>query len=497
MPSGSNSIVRNALFGFSTLVLPLGLSFIATPIIVGALGHKDYGIYALVLGFVGYSFNFGTGRSITKYLAQFRADGTSEKATEVISATLTLNLIIGVLGALIIAGLSGWLVESVFLIEESARERTVYAFYICGLIIFMTLMSQVGSSVLQGVHRFDLYSRLFNANSIAIMAGNLVLALYGFGLLWLLGWNLVALTITSIAGMIIASRIVPEFKIRLAYSRAAIYTSVGFSIWIVGYQILGNVLLLFERGWIMRKLGPEALTFYVVPLTIGFYIHSSISSLMIVLFPLASEFKGDRPKLERLYRKATKVTCMLVCFIVVTLVVQSTVFLGLWMGPEFAEASGTLLVIHAISFGFLALLIVAWQMADGLGHPAYNFLILAVCLIISMTGMIITIEGFGNRGVAFSRLTGFAVMMLSIIYSEKWFFGRFGTGFWGKMLLALAPASAFAALTQYLLVNNLEASWFVLAGAAAAGAIVYGAVLLAFGFISEDEKILLRRVMQA
>ena len=64
---------------FSTWFLPLGLSFFATPIIVKALGDEDYGIYALVLGFIGYSFNFGIGRAITKYIAEYRASGETRE----------------------------------------------------------------------------------------------------------------------------------------------------------------------------------------------------------------------------------------------------------------------------------------------------------------------------------------------------------------------------------------------------------------------------------
>ena len=63
----SKSIVRNVIYGSLTWVLPVGLSFVATPIIVRSLGNNDYGLYALVLGFISYSFTFSLGRAVTKY----------------------------------------------------------------------------------------------------------------------------------------------------------------------------------------------------------------------------------------------------------------------------------------------------------------------------------------------------------------------------------------------------------------------------------------------
>ncbi len=496
MSENTGKIVRNALFGFSTWVLPMLISFVATPIIVSSLGHEDYGIYALVLGFISYSFNFGIGRAITKYIAEYRADEKPELVTKLISATFTLNLIIGIAGAAIIVFSANWLVDNVFLIEAPLRVNTVYAFYLSAMIIFMSMMNQVGSSILQGIHRFDVYSKLFNANSIAIIIGNVILAMSGFSLLWLLSWNLFSLSVSTVLGIVVAKRLAPEFKLRLEFSKAAILKTMGFSIWIVGYQILGNALLLFERGWIIRKLGPESLTFYVVPMTIGVYIHSSIASLMLVLFPLASEHAGDKSKLLRLYQKATKITCLLVFFMVMSLVIQSRQFLTLWMGPEFALQASDLLILHSITFGIAGILIIAWQMADGLGYPGYNFFVFGFCVLIAVTGMVLLVTDYGNTGVAISRFAGFGALGLSIFVSEKLFFGKVQVGFWAKILFALIPATICGALTEWLVVSNLELSWLILILSTGLGGLVYCGILFLLKFISDDEKELFRRVIK-
>ena len=74
------------------------------------------------------------------------------------------------------------------------------------------------------------------------------------------------------------------------------------------------------------------------------YIHSFISSLMLVIFPLASELKNKKERLLKLYTKATKIVVFLVVFMATTLIVESKFFLTLWMGAEFAEKSAILLV---------------------------------------------------------------------------------------------------------------------------------------------------------
>ena len=310
----SKSIARNSIYGLSTWLLPLALSFIATPVIVKSLGHEDYGIYALVLGFIAYSFNFNVGRAITKYLAEYRAGGESEKSAEVISATLFINLMLGGIGLVLILASAKFLVADVLKIEGDAQQKTLYALYIAALTIFFLMLNQVFNAILQGLHRFDVYAKIYNLNNIFLIAGNLFLALSGFGLLSLLGWNLLITALSALLSAITAKRLVPELSIKLKFRRETLKLVFSYSSGVIAYQILANVLLLFERSWITGKLGAESLTYYVVPMMLALYIHGFIASLMLVIFPLASELKNEREKLLRLYQKATKIVSFLAVF---------------------------------------------------------------------------------------------------------------------------------------------------------------------------------------
>ena len=489
------SIVKNVFYGFLTWILPLGLSFAATPIIVRTLGDADYGIYALVLGFIGYSFTFSIGRAITKYIAEYRTNGESDKIRDVISATFFINVAVGLLGMLVICLSARWLVRDVFKIAADAQDKTVLAMYVAALIIFCTMLNQVFSAVLQGLHRFDVYAKIFNGSSFALLIGNLVLALLGYKLLYLLGWNLIIIVLTSVVFAFSAKRLLPEFGINFRFRRETLNLVLRYSSGIIGYQILANLLLLFERGWITRQLGSENLTYYIVPMSLGMYIHGFISSLMLVIFPLASELKDNREKLLRLYLNATKIACLIVVFLVTTLVVDSHAFLKIYMGEGFAEKSSTLLILHAITFGGLAVLTVSWQMTEGLGYPNYNFYVFSICLVLSVTLMILLTQTYGNVGVAVARLVGFCTLFFSIFYVEKWFFKKIQTRFWAKMVGSLGVAAGFAGAVQYFIINNLSENWFSFIGSVLCGGIVYLLVLWILDFVTADEKILIRGIL--
>src|SRR5215204_2409922 len=244
----SKSIVRNSIYGFSTWLLPLILSFVATPVIVRALGHEDYGIYALVLGFIAYSFNFNVGRAITKYVAEYRASGSSDKIAEVISATLFINLGLGALGLVVIFAAANPLVTQILKIPTEAQVKTVDALYVAALTIFFLMLNQVFNAILQGLHRFDVYAKILNLNNILTISGNLLLALKGFGLLALLGWNLLITAGAAILAAGFAKRLLPEFSLSMKFRRATLRLVFKYSSGVIAYQILANILLLFERG---------------------------------------------------------------------------------------------------------------------------------------------------------------------------------------------------------------------------------------------------------
>jgi len=487
----TESVVRNVLFGVTTWVLPLGLGIVATPIIVKTLGDDDYGIYALVLGFIGYSFNLNIGRAITKYLAEYREEERFDEINDVISATLILNLIIGVVGTLLIVFSAEWLVRSVFGIEGAAAGKAVMAFYLASFVIFLSMISQVFSSVIQGLQRFDVYAKLFNLNSIGLVAGNLALALMGYGLNTLLAWNLFISVITLTLGAVVSYSLYPQFRFKWIRGSETLTKVLRFSSGVIGYQILSNCLLLFERGWITRQLGSETLTLYVVPMMLGIYLHGFISSLLLVLFPLSSSIKEDTERLKRLYTKATKAICVPAVFLGCSLIALSHSFLSLWMGADFADKTWLLLVIHTLTFGLLAIQVVSWQMTEGRGESVYNFKVFSVCFVI-MIGLVFALTSrYGETGIAVARLIGFATIFISVFYVEKWFFGSVLLKFWVGTFIRLGLAALSAAAAEYYVIRGVGLGWIGFFGAATTGAIIFGTVILLSGYFSKSDRELL------
>lgn len=490
----SRSIARNAAFAISTFVLPLILSFIGTPVLVKSLGLQNYGIYVLASVFVGFSIIFSFSRAITKYVAEFRIAGENEKISGIISAALYFNLLMGLLSILLIWLSADFLVTNILNIETDARSKTVYSLYIVSLIIFFTMPTQIFTAVLQGVHRFDSFSKILNFNNVVLLCGNIILALSGFGVLSLLFWNLTVTCITCLIFAKSARDMLPEFKLGFRLDAHSLKLLLTFSAGSIGYQILANFLQFFERGWVTRNSGADNLTYYVVPMMLAVYINAFISSLMLVVFPLTSQLKTNKEKLLRLYRTATKIVYFFVIFLGTTLIVESEFFLTLWLGAEFAQKATLILIIHTITFTLTAMSAVAWQMTEGLGYTGFNCFLFMINLSISLLFMIGLTEHYGNAGVAFGRLSGTLLTLFSIIYIEKRFLGGVQGVFRLKLLGILVVAALTSAVVENLIIGNFALSWATFAAANVCGGIFYCGIAWLLGFVGEEEKLLMGRV---
>lgn len=488
------SVSRNVLFGFLSWLLPLGFTVMLTPLIVHGLGAEFYGLYALVMGFVAYSFTFNVGRAITKYISAYRASEQYERLGEVLSTTLLINLVVGVLSAIALALCSNVLVTRVLNIKPELQANARIAFYLASVGLLMTVLSQVFSAVPQAVHRFDIYSLIASGTGMAVIGGNALLVWLGFGITWLVAWNVMATSLSCAAYFIAARRLLPEAKLTVRFKRDLLTGILRFSGAVILYQVFANLLLLFERGYLTRSLGPAAVTFYVVPMTISIYIHAFISSLTLVLFPLASEAgaRQDTSGLYAIYTRAYKYICVLVLFLVLTAAVGSWQLLSNWMGVDFANHAAGVLTTQALVFGLMALLVVPWQIADGLGYPWLSALLSLWWLMSTVMLAVFLTPRYGIQGMAYSRLLAMTVTPIFILIVERIAFGRCLWEFWRRTCLALIVAGSLTGVTQYLLFKNLPHGWFWFLLAVSVSGIVYALMLLATRYMDDAEQKWLR-----
>ena len=253
---------------------PLCLAFVATPIIVHGLGAEQYGIYAIVLGFLSYAFSSGIGKVAGKYIPEFRASGESKKLSQAVSAALWLTLSVGISDTVVLIAAAPYIVRDILLIPAENAEIVLKALYVAAFSGLVLMVGQVFQFSLQGLHRFGRFAVVTNISAVLSAAGNIWLVLNGYGVLPLIAWNAAVACISGIIFFATLRPLLPEWRPGFAINREISR--------LVRANARKHLLHIRHRQACscssngrgpLRKFGSEALSFHVLPMMSAVYMH--------------------------------------------------------------------------------------------------------------------------------------------------------------------------------------------------------------------------------
>jgi O-antigen/teichoic acid export membrane protein len=476
-------------------MLPLGLSLVATPLIVGALGNATFGIYALFLGIIGYSFTFGIGKAAGKYVAQFKAAGDYKALSEAVTAVLMSSIVLGLLGAAVLWAFAGPIVTHILLIPPEGFEPAVRGFYLAGLIIFFTMISLVYQNVLQGIQRFDRLAILTGLSTLLLNGGAAMVALLIGSVDALLLWNLATVALMAFLFFLNARRLLPELKFELEI-RPEIKKKVGYYAGsIISYQIAGNILFMFERSLIVRELGPEALTFYAIPLSFAVHFLSFAAGVSLAVFPAANALLGDGRRSALLYRVSTKLLVAASAFFLLSGIILGRQFLGVWLGSEFSDRSYWVLVLHSGTFAVMGATIIAWQFSESSEKFGINAAFTAVSSAVAAVLMMYSYRTYGLEGIAASRFLGSSILVLLVVFFEIHVFGKLDIAFWSSLSYRLVAAAIVTGSLVHLLSQTLSGGWIFLILETAAAVTIFSGLLWVLRYFRDEEKVIFRNAL--
>jgi O-antigen/teichoic acid export membrane protein len=261
------------------------------------------------------------------------------------------------------------------------------------------------------------------------------------------------------------------------------------------YQVFSNIPFAFERAWVVRKFGAETATFYVVPMTLAIYMQGIVASATLALFPAFNELLNDAERFRELYRKATKVMVAITVMFVTMLICGGRELLQVWINGEMAARGYPILVIHVLTFGLFASMIMIWQLSESFQAPFFNTLATFLWMIITIPLMIVTADRWNIEGIAASRFLAVVVTVPLIFYLERRFLGYPLWQFWRAILWRTIVASGAMAVVLLTFFHYVPLRFIFVGAGFALGGSVYFLVLSATGFFTDDEKQMFRELL--
>jgi O-antigen/teichoic acid export membrane protein len=418
------SLRRNTLWSLAGTGLPLLLGAVTIPYLIRKTGVEAFGVLTLVWALIGYFslFDFGLGRALTQQVSAARSAGHDARLPSLVKTGLWFTAATGAAGGLILAALADQLAFNWLNVSVPLQPSTGWALLLAAIGIPLTTVTTGLRGILEAYEDFKAVSLL----RIGLGAANFGLPalsamLISTSLAWMVASLIIARVVVLLAHVWLVHRKLPVGWASARFNKENMRGLLSFGAWMTVTNIIGPLMVTADRFVISAVLGASVVAYYTVPFEILMRVLVVPAALTSALFPkLAAVMTTDWPEAKRLHRKCLKIITAVLLPICLIIAVGSKWGMTLWLGPDFAENSWTIVSVMAIGLllnGVAYLPFAAIQAAGDARTTAYLHM-LELALYIPV--LFFSLKFFGLIGAAIAWDVRVAMdLAFLLIYAKK------------------------------------------------------------------------------
>jgi O-antigen/teichoic acid export membrane protein len=339
-------LARNTIINLVGGVIPFLAALFAVPVLIHSIGVDRYGVFTLSMMAVGYFglFDLGLGRAATKLIAEAAGSGGEANIPGLFWTSLYLMLALGAVAAVLVTALAPWLVLHVLRIPPALRPESLHAFYLLALSMPFVISSASLGGSLSAFQRFDLINAVRVPAGIFSYLGPLLMLPFSHRLGWLVAILVVGRLAGWLATFILCMRVFPALRRELRPRGATLRPMLSFGGWVTVSNIVGPVIVYFDRFLIGAMLSMAAVAYYAVPYQVATRLWIIPISVGGVMFPaFSSIFRRNPARAALLFGITTKYVLLSLFPPVLLIVTFAPAGLRLWLGESFARNSADVL----------------------------------------------------------------------------------------------------------------------------------------------------------
>ncbi|MER3403964.1 MAG: flippase [Chloroflexota bacterium] len=415
-------IAINVLWNLLGQAAPMAAAVLSLPILISALGTDRFGVLALAWAVVGYFslFDLGLGRALTQIVAEKLGAAQEEEIPALIWTGLAVMLIPGLMGTMLLALLSPWLVYGVLKIPRQLQAETLSSFYLLAFTIPFVISSAGLRGVLEAYQRFDLVTAVRIPLGIFQFLGPLMVVPFSLGLMTVTSTLVFIRLVGWLAHLMLCLHTVPTLRARITLRGPLLHPLVTFGTWMTVSNIISPLMVTLDRLLIGSLLSVSAVAYYATPYELVTRLWIISGALVGVLFPsFSSSFLQDPARTARLFDRGVKYVFLALFPVILLAVSFSREGLALWLGPDLSSRSASVLQWLATGVFINSLAQVAFALVQGVGRPdlTAKLHLLELPFYIVAAWWLIT-----TRGIEGAALAWFARMSLdaALLFTTAW-----------------------------------------------------------------------------
>lgn len=373
------------------------------PILIHWLGKDRFGILGLAWALIGYAnfFDLGLGRALTQLTAAKLGEGNEQEIPSLVWTSLLLMLALGALGTVIIAAISPWLIHHILKIPLQLQPEALHSFYLLGLSVPVVITTAALRGVLEAYQRFALINALRIPIGVFAYAGPMLVLPFTKSLFALVSVLMVGRFAGLIAHLIFCVKVMPSSRKSVLWDRAVVGPLMRFGSWMTVSNIVGPLMVTFDRFVIGSLLSVTAVAFYTTPSELVSRLWLVPSSLLGVMFPaFSTSFVQDRNRTAMLYARSVKYLLLSMFPVILLIIAFAPEGLKIWLGSEFAVHSFRVLQWLALGAFINCLSSAPFAVVQGVGRPDLTAKLHLIELPLYFAGLFWLTKVHGIEGAA-------------------------------------------------------------------------------------------------
>lgn len=401
-------VSKNILYNFLGQGILLLLGFFTTPFIIYKLGKDSYGIFILITSVVSYFsiLDFGLGTAMIRSIADswIRKDKNNLKKT--IGTSLFTFTILGLLGTFLIIFAASPIINNLLHIPGGLLLPARIAFYIGAFSFFINMIGTVFIGILSALQRMDILNSRNIFLGILNAFGTIVLLFLGYGLIYIVFWNVFISALATLAFFIIIKRILPNTPLTIYFDKEIFLKLFKFGGFKFISNISGQIIFQLDRFLIGIFQPIASLAFYNPPLSLVQKSFTSLLNISSATFPAISQSSalGDTKRVKELYFRMSRLIAFVMFPILLIFFIGAYQIMNLWLGREIAEQGAPVLRIFAIAYLFITASAAPVVVSEGMNKPNIPAFFASFGALINLSSALILIPKYGIYGAAWALL---------------------------------------------------------------------------------------------
>ncbi len=394
-------LAGNILWNAAGLILPLLVGLLSVPIILRGLGTERFGFLSIIWMLIGYFsvFDLGLSRTLTKWVADARAAGRDAEVASVTSTTLYIVAISSVALSIVLAVCAPWIAGEFLNATSDLTAEATAAIRWLSLSLPFVLVATVWTGLLEGYQKFG------SINMVRVPMGSLLLA----APLAVLPFSKSIAPTTAVLALLrvlnalilmrLAFREVPVLRQQgFGYHRELVRPLLTYGGWLTVSNVVGPLMVYFDRFLIAALLGSAAVAYYTVPYDVLNRLLLLPTAIQGVLFPTFALLHGQQPaRLRSVFARSSTTTLILMLPALLGTMLLANEALQVWVGSRIADASAGVARILIVGVIYNAIARTPFVFVQGAGHAKWTailhlvefpFYALALWLLVSTSGSI-------------------------------------------------------------------------------------------------------------